>query len=261
MHDRVRNAGPRSSHALDPLDVEWQRMTMGVERLCAWTGPLFLVIFFAAFIGLADMWPPRPPSWSAEQIKAFYLEDVLTKRLGIAICLFAWTLMVPWTVVLAAQTARIERGFRIFSIMQLAGGISTMAMGEIMLLFWGINTFRPAEWPAETMRMLNDLGWFIFVMYWAPGVLWCWSVAAPILLDRSPEPTFPRWVAYFNLWVGLCYFPASLGLFFKEGPMAYNGIITVWIPAGVFFAWYGVMTYVILSGIAVRKRRLSAIQS
>lgn len=89
-------------------------------------------------------------------------------------------------------------------------------------------------------------------MYWAPGVLWVGAVGLAILRDGSPQPLFPRWVAYLNFWVGFPFFPASLALFFKTGPFAYNGAIAVWLPAGIFFLWYGVMTFLMLKAIQAR---------
>jgi hypothetical protein len=220
-----------------------------VQQACAWSGVVLLVVFSVAFVWLCDMWPPPDPSWSATEVKDFFLDHTTMKRVGIAICLGVWTLMLAWGVGLASLTARGEEGFRILSVIQVASAASTMAIGELMFLLWGVNSFRPDSLGADTMQALNDLGWFIFVMYWAPGVLWVWSVGLAILLDRRPNPVFPRWVAYLNLWVGFSFFPASLAIFFKTGPFAYNGAFAVWLPAGIFFLWYGVMTVLMLQTV------------
>jgi hypothetical protein len=115
-----------------------------------------------------------------------------------------------------------------------------------MFLIWGVSAFRPDDTSPDVIRALTDLGWFIFVMYWPAGTLWVWSVGLSVLWDRSEQPVFPRWVAYMNFWVGVCFFPACLGLFFKTGPFAYNGAFTVWVPAGVFFCWYAGMSLLML---------------
>jgi hypothetical protein len=220
-----------------------------VQRVCAWSGPGLLLVFFLAFIPLCRMWPPPDPSWTAEHVKALYMEHTDAKRAGIAICLAGWTLMLPWGIGLASLTARGEGGFRILGLIQVTSAATTMMIGELMLLIWGVNTFRPDVFAAASMQQFNDLGWFIFVMYWAPGVLWVWSVAWGIFIDRSPDPAFPRWVGYLNVWVGFSFFPACLGLFFKTGPFAYNGAFTVWLPAGVFFLWYLLMSVLMLRAI------------
>jgi hypothetical protein len=217
-----------------------------VQQACAWSGVVLLVIFLPAFVFLCHLIPPPDPSWTAAQVKEFFLEDTTTKRIGIAICLAVWTLMLPWGVALAAQTARAERGFPVLSVIQVGCAASMMAIGALMMLLWGVASFRPDELAAETVQMVNDLAWFIFVMYWAPGVLWCWSVGLAIVLDRNPRPIFPRWVAYLNFWTGFSFFPASLALFFKTGPFAYNGLMAIYVPAAIFFVWYGVMTVLML---------------
>lgn len=195
------------------------------------------------------MWPPPYPVWSAELTKEFYLQDITQKRFGLAICISVWILMLPWSLVLASLTARAERGFRVLSLTGALCGAGIVVVGYVMFFLWGVNMFRPDIFAAESMQMFNDLGWFIFVMFWSPGTVWCWAVGLTIILDPSSEPAFPRWVAYVNFWVGLCFFPACTGLFFKEGPFAYDGIFTVWLPASVFFVWYGLMTVLMLRAI------------
>lgn len=231
-----------NDHRHSPDERRAELTSAWVRLACSWSGVVLLVVFLPTFIWLCDFWPPTYPVWSAERIKEFFLDNTNGKRLGIAICLATWSLMVPWGTALASFTARAERGFRILSIIQVAGAASTMAIGELMLLLWGVNAFRPEELSADTMRMLNDLAWFIFVMYWSPGSLWCLAVGAAVLLDRSQNRTFPRWVGYLNIWSAICFVPACLGLFFKAGPFAYDGMVTVWLPAGIFFFWYLVMT-------------------
>lgn len=226
-----------------------------VQRACAWSGVVLLLVFMPAFIVLCHLWPPPDPTWTAAQVKAFFLEDTARKRIGIALCLASWALIVPWSVALASFTARAESGFRILSVIQVACGSGMAAIGELMMLLWGVNAFRPDVIPADTMRVLDDLGWFIFVMYWAPGTVWVWAAGTAILLDRHPRPALPRWAGYVCLWVGLSFFPAALALLFKTGPFAYNGLFGVWVPAGVFFVWFGLMTVLMLSAGRRNPRR------
>src|ERR1700752_5436389 len=90
--------------------------------------------------------------------------------------------------------------------------------------------------------MLNDLGCFIFLIDCAPVTFWVFAFGAAVLLDRSTQPVFARWTAYFSFWTGLIFFPAGLIIFFKTGPFAYNGVLALYLPAGVFFLWYAVIT-------------------
>jgi len=95
---------------------------------------------------------------------------------------------------------------------------------------------------AETVRVLHDAGWLIFVMV-APGYLIqmiCIGVAA--FIDSDPDPVIPRWAGFFHLWVGLSGLGGSLAVFFKHGPFAWNGAVGFYLPVAVFAIWLVVIT-------------------
>jgi hypothetical protein len=75
--------------------------------------------------------------------------------------------------------------------------------------------------------------------------------------DRSPEPVFPRWVGWSNVWLGVLLLPATIVIVFKTGPLAWTGLIGFWISAAVFGVWYLVMTWVVLR--AVRQEAASTV--
>ena len=225
-----------------PIDARPGLTSRTIQLACAWSGVVLVVGFLIGWIGLAGYIPPPSPSASADEIRAFYLDGLTEKRLGLLLCMSLWALLVPWGVVVATQTRRSERGFPVLSVIQVACATSTMALGVLMLMVWGVAAFRPDELAPGVTRMLNDLGWFIFLIDWAPVTVWCWTVALAILQDRRPEAPYPRWLAYFSLWVGLIFFPAGLIIFFKTGPFAFNGLLALYLPGLAFFAWYLVFT-------------------
>jgi uncharacterized membrane protein YraQ (UPF0718 family) len=49
------------------------------------------------------------------------------------------------------------------------------------------------------------------------------------LADKRPDPTYPRWFGYLNLWCGTLFVPAGLIFFFKDGPFSWNGILAWWV--------------------------------
>jgi hypothetical protein len=40
-----------------------------------------------------------------------------------------------------------------------------------------------------------------------------------------------------SIWCAMIFIPAGLIIFTKHGPVAYNGLIALYIPLGTFFAW------------------------
>jgi hypothetical protein len=70
-----------------------------------------------------------------------------------------------------------------------------------------------------------------------------------VLNDSDPEPLFPRWLGFLNLWVALAYVPGSLLAFFKSGPFAWNGIFAFWLAGTVFTVWFIGMTVTLLRAV------------
>lgn len=128
-----------------------------------------------------------------------------------------------------------------------SGIIVTVVLIIPMLLFIG-GQFRP-ERPDELTRLVNDLPYVMLILPWPPILGQLGALAVAIFNDRSPEPVFPRWLGYFNLWVALLLVPAGTIIFFKTGVFAWTGLVGFWIPAAVGGVWYLVMTVMLLRAI------------
>ena len=159
--------------------------------------------------------------------------------------MIGFTLFVPFGIAVAVYIRRAEDR-PILTYLQIAC-IAIAALEGIMAAFiWGAAAFRPEDIDPEITRMLNDLGWFAFLFDIPPFAFWIGAIAVVILRDDSKNPVFPRWVAYFNLWVALLIWPAELMAFFKTGPFAFNGLLALYLPAGLFFAWVVTMSVVLI---------------
>ncbi|MGW3953030.1 hypothetical protein ACWEKM_19415 [Streptomyces sp. NPDC004752] len=73
-------------------------------------------------------------------------------------------------------------------------------------------------------------------------------VGVAILADKRPTPLLPRWSAYLSFWMAFLFLPSMLLTFFKTGPgpFAWNGILSFWVAAGAFGAWFLAMTYLMV---------------
>jgi hypothetical protein len=118
----------------------------------------------------------------------------------------------------------------------------------IPLLLWATAAFRPERSPELTL-MLNDMGWIAFL--WPVPVFFLQVVftGLGILSDRNPQLILPRWSGFFCLWCAVMFLPGCLLIFFQIGPFAWNGLLTFWLGATVFFTWYVVMSMVIRKSI------------
>src|SRR5581483_12254189 len=129
-----------------------------------------------------------------------------------------------------------------FALLANAGGGAGVI--TIIAVSWTVMAYR-AENPL-VVQSFHDLGWFLFLYTWPGFGIFMWLIAIAILRDVNPTPTFPRWVAYYNIYAGIGMAPASFMGLFKTGPLAFNGLLAFWLVAIDFFLWMLVMSVVLL---------------
>ena len=67
-----------------------------VALVCAWCGPVFLVVFVVGFWFVAGLVPPPKPSDNAAQIAIFYRENTDRIRVGMLLSMVATALLAPF---------------------------------------------------------------------------------------------------------------------------------------------------------------------
>jgi hypothetical protein len=98
------------------------------------------------------------------------------------------------------------------------------------------------------------MSWIMLVMPWIPFMAQYFAFAFAILSDPRPQPVFPRWLAYFNIWAEVMFTPAIILPFFKTGPFAWNGLFVFWIPAAAFTALFFVNATCLIKAINAETR-------
>jgi hypothetical protein len=216
-----------------------------IQRALAWCGPVMIALFIVGFWGISGFVPPPSPHASTRQIAAMFAHDTGLIRLGLWISTFAAALIVPWAVSVGSALRRTERGLAPLGHAQAALGALLAIEFIVPLMLWQGAAFRPLSDPHITQRF-NDLAWLILVGVVSTAVVQAGMIGAAILADRRPDPIFPRWSGYFNLWCGLAFVPAGLCPFFKHGAFAWNGLLTFWLGLVSFAAWMLVLTALVL---------------
>lgn len=220
-----------------------------VQLWCVWAGAGLALLLLVGLVLLAGFIPPPHPTDSAEEIQAFYLDNLTPIRLGMLISVIGMTLIVPWALAIMAQTRRGERGFPSLATAQVALMGAAMALGVLCVLIWAVASFRPDEISPDITLMLNDFGWFLFLFAFAPFALWVGIVGISILRDATGTRPFPRWAGYLSLWVALIECPTSLMVFFKTGPFAYNGLMALYVPLAAFLVYLVAMSVLTVKAI------------
>lgn len=207
-----------------------------VQKACIWAGPVMGVLFVAGF-AIAGFFPPPSPDQSAVEVAAMIDQDRTAIRFGIILCLASCGLLMPFQTMLTIQMRRIEGIRPALAYTQLALGALATVEFVIPYVFMLVSTYRPDADPDVT-RALFDLSWFFFLGVICTFVLQLAIFGVAVLIDRRGRPIFPRWLGYLNLWLSVMFTPASFIVFFKDGPMAWNGFFVWWVPVTAFLFWF-----------------------
>lgn len=220
-------------------------MSKSVERAMVWSGLVVIVLTFAGFI-LARLLPVPPgANLDPAHIAQFYGAHPTSTRLGFLLATIGLSFLAPMTAAIAAAMLRIKDAPPVLALLQVIGGVGVVMMTVIPTILLNVAAFRPDRNPTVT-QAISDIAWLLFV---TPIPLFFFQevpIAVAILMDRSPRPAFPRWVAYANLWIPLTFLPALLPYFFKTGPLAWQGVLVFYLGLATFGAWVVVMMWALL---------------
>jgi hypothetical protein len=162
--------------------------------------------------------------------------------------MFGVALQFPFFTAIFYQLKRVEGERAPMAVVQLLTGTVGTFIFFVPMMLMEAASFRPDRDPAVTQG-LNDAAWIPFLGTFMLAVVQLVAIAYVIIGDESSSPVYPRWLGYFNIWAALGFPLASLNVFFKQGPFAWPGLFTFWIPATVYFAWFIVMTVMTLKAI------------
>lgn len=212
------------------------------ELVCVWSAIGFAGMCLVGFYPFANFIPPISPNLGSDEVAALYRANTLSLRFGVLLIMTSAGFMCPVVAAIAMQMKRIEGKTGPLTVAQISAGSLGALIFVIAAVFWTAAAFRPDRAP-ELITLLNDLGWITLLMTFAPFIIQNFALGLCILSDKRETPILPRWVGYYNFWVGVLFIPGGLLTFFKTGPFAWDGLFVWWVPFLVFFSWYLVMFY------------------
>lgn len=222
-------------------------MNLRAQLTSAWLGLVGLNIAFAALL-LMRMLPPFDPAWSAAQTAWYYRHYQTEIIAGSMMLQLTSVLFMPFFGALCMQIERMERPSRQWTysfMMTAAMGITTFLLSEILFT---VAAYRP-ERPDAIIQAISDFGFVLFVGPALPGTGMMVICGAAVLADRNPEPIFPRWVGFANIWLGILAMPGLLIGLFTKGPFAWDGALAWWVAAIAFGLWINLMFWAIRRAI------------
>jgi hypothetical protein len=206
------------------------------------------LLFGLAFWPTSKFIPVPGPKLNAIEVAAIYQNNANGIRFGMLLMTIAGALVAPFVGVISVQMKRIEGVSPILTYTQLSSGSIGALFFIIPALIFSATAYRPDRAPELTF-LLNDLAWFFMVMPVMPAFVQNLCIAFAILGDRRPAPVFPRWLGFFNIWVGLFILPGGLMTFFKSGAFAWSGLLSFYVAGTVFGVWFQVMVFMLLKAI------------
>jgi hypothetical protein len=214
----------------------------------AWGALLYPGLLILGWLWLAGFVPPPPPTASANQIVEIYQHHAVGIRAGMVITMFGAVMAMPLGATVAYFISRIEGFFGPLSMLEVMGAVGMAVLTFYPPMWWLISIYRP-ERSAELTQTLHDAGW----LQWVGGLTIYYPtiivVAIASFLDKSPDPVFPRWFGYANIWLVILLLPGQMIFFFKTGPLAWNGLIAFYLAFLVFAMWFPLAFYLLRKAV------------
>lgn len=211
-------------------------MTKRIQLVCAWSGPVMVVLALTGWL-IAGVLPlPPAASDSMAEIAAFYSENQTLVLAGLALSALAVGLIFPLVALIGVHMVRMEGRTPVLTFLQLVTGAATGVLLLIPLLMMAVAAFRVDRSP-ELTYFLNDLAWLLFLTPIGPFIVQNLAIGFAVLGDRGAQPVLPRWVGYLNFLVAASFVPDVLAFFFFGGPFAWQGIFVFWLALTTYAIW------------------------
>jgi hypothetical protein len=218
------------------------------NKVCAVAGPLCAIGWIVGLLVFAQFLPPPSGNTGPAEIAQFYADNVTGIRTGMILVLFSGICYQPWVCAISVQMKRMEGATSPMTLVQFGLGTLFVLLFQLAAIFWQVAAYRPLENPEITQRF-NDLGWMMFLISVPVVTIQGVAISLSIFGDKREEPILPRWFAWMNLWAQLVFLPGTVIPYFKDGPLAWNGIISFWVPAIIYTIWMLTLTKLLLNAV------------
>ena len=218
------------------------------ELICAWMGPVGILLFAFAWITVAGWWQPPLPELSADALADVFRQGANRIRAAMVLMQYGGTLTVGFAAAVAAVMLRMKGVSPALAYVQLGCAVINALIFIIPGQMFNATAYRPDR-PVDITQFGFDMGMLTFDSTAAAALLQFVVVGMAILSEQSERPTFPRWFAYVCFYAGLLFIPSSLVTFFKHGPFTWSGLLGWYLGLIVYCAWFLLMFPLLLKAI------------
>lgn len=222
-------------------------------RFAVWTGLIVALANTTSFFLMQQLFPPPEPLLSAQENYDFLMQrrDMIlwgTILMGVVAPFYYF-----FSVVTSMQLRRIEGEFGLLSYLQVTTAVVAPTGWLYPLATLSTSVYRMDRAP-ELVQLMADNYWLTYVGVAAIFSINQIAVGLAVLGDRRKDPVFPRWFGYMNFFFALAFAPGIFVYAFQDGPLAWNGTFTLYIPSTAFPIWLGMMTWGLLRAVKQEER-------
>ncbi|KAE8155117.1 hypothetical protein BDV25DRAFT_135160 [Aspergillus avenaceus] len=210
------------------------------DRFLLPCGPLALLCIFI-FLAASRLLPPVSPSKSPEDLVAHYSQNKSAIDAGVFLCLVGSILWPLYTVAINNQLSRIPGIHPTILSLQTASGAVSGATILLIGIFFAAATYRLDRDPVVT-ELASDLAWLAYTFASTPWFVQEAVLSWGICCDYRAKPLIPHWVAWVNAGLSLSWIPTYATHIVHDGPLAWNGGYTFWVPWGTSGIMYTLVT-------------------
>ena len=228
--------------------------SIGAQRLFVWLAIAGALLFALAWIGFMGFFPPPPADLAPDQVALLYSAHNVRFKIGVILALIAGGFLVPLSIVISVQMARLEKGIPVWAILQGLTGTIGSAFIWLPTVAWAVAAFSPSRAP-ELTTVFHEFGWLMFI---TPLSLFPMQLLGIIYLAFTKDEAdnvsaFPRWLGYLTAWQLVQSFGGPMAVLFKTGIFSWNGLLPFWLPFSLFGAWYAAICWTLLRALRCQR--------
>ncbi|MFL0197897.1 hypothetical protein ACJDU8_20345 [Clostridium sp. WILCCON 0269] len=232
------------------------------QRLCAWAGVLANVLWVVGEIPFTHWWAPHSPLWGPSEVAKLFQTNTTAIVIGLILFGFGGALYLPWTAEISVQLKRIEGKNSPLTYVNLGLGACFVWVFLIPWVLWQVIAFRASTASPEILWILDDLAWITNISPVNIVLIQGISIGIAVLSDKHSKPIFPRWFGWYSIASVFSFLPGAFSPLFETGPIAWDGLLSFWIPFATYLAWMTVTTVMLLKAIKRQEQEeLSGIET
>ncbi len=226
------------------------------QQVVLWSTPAVAAILLVLFAAFPGFFPPMSPNMTAPQVAEFYRDHTAMIRFSMVGFNLCGILIVPFFVLILARMQRMRGQSHIFAFSYLSAVVAGATLFALSDIFFAVAAFR-TDRSADLIQLLDDLAWIFFIAPIGMLVAQFVLLALAVYFDDDRDPVFPRWVAHYSLVTAVLMAPSAGAAVLRDGPLAWNGLVSFWVRNIAFAAFVVVMFFVLRSSYRREAREVA----